>query len=403
MPAFQFQALDATGRTRKGQLEGDTPRQIRQQLRERGLTPLAVSELAGERRGTGGGRRRTRLKPTELALITRQLATLIGSGLPVEQALAAVARQSENARVGGLVLALRARINEGHSLAATLADFPHAFPELYRATVAAGEQAGHLAVTLERLADYTETRQALRQKISLALFYPLMLTTVALLIVFGLLTYVVPQVIQVFASTQQTLPALTRGLIAISAFLENHGLLLLLLLAVGGVMAAYAGQRPAVCHAGHRLQLRLPLIGRLTRGLESARFARTMSILLASGVPALEALRISAQVLGNLPLRTAVEQAAVRVREGSSLYAALDTAGVFPPMLLQMIASGEASGRLENMLERAAAQQERETETLVAALLALFEPVLILTMGAVVLTIVLAILLPIFELNQLVR
>lgn len=403
MPAFQFQALDATGRTRKGQLEGDTPRQIRQQLRERGLTPLAVSELAGEGRGTGGGRRRTRLKPTELALITRQLATLIGSGLPVEQALAAVARQSENARVGGLVLALRARINEGHSLAATLADFPHAFPELYRATVAAGEQAGHLAVTLERLADYTETRQALRQKISLALFYPLMLTTVALLIVFGLLTYVVPQVIQVFASTQQTLPALTRGLIAISAFLENHGLLLLLLLAVGGVMAAYAGQRPAVCHAGHRLQLRLPLIGRLTRGLESARFARTMSILLASGVPALEALRISAQVLGNLPLRTAVEQAAVRVREGSSLYAALDTAGVFPPMLLQMIASGEASGRLENMLERAAAQQERETETLVAALLALFEPVLILTMGAVVLTIVLAILLPIFELNQLVR
>lgn len=403
MPAFQFQALDATGRTRKGQLEGDTPRQIRQQLRERGLTPLAVSELAGERRGTGGGRRRTRLKPTELALITRQLATLIGSGLPVEQALAAVARQSENARVGGLVLALRARINEGHSLAATLADFPHAFPELYRATVAAGEQAGHLAVTLERLADYTETRQALRQKISLALFYPLMLTTVALLIVFGLLTYVVPQVIQVFASTQQTLPALTRGLIAISAFLENHGLLLLLLLAVGGVMAAYAGQRPAVRHAGHRLQLRLPLIGRLTRGLESARFARTMSILLASGVPALEALRISAQVLGNLPLRTAVEQAAVRVREGSSLYAALDTAGVFPPMLLQMIASGEASGRLENMLERAAAQQERETETLVAALLALFEPVLILTMGAVVLTIVLAILLPIFELNQLVR
>lgn len=403
MPAFQFQALDATGRTRKGQLEGDTPRQIRQQLRERGLTPLAVSELAGERRGTGGGRRRTRLKPTELALITRQLATLIGSGLPVEQALAAVARQSENARVGGLVLALRARINEGHSLAATLADFPHAFPELYRATVAAGEQAGHLAVTLERLADYTETRQALRQKISLALFYPLMLTTVALLIVFGLLTYVVPQVIQVFASTQQTLPALTRGLIAISAFLENHGLLLLLLLAVGGVMAAYAGQRPAVCHAGHRLQLRLPLIGRLTRGLESARFARTMSILLASGVPALEALRISAQVLGNLPLRTAVEQAAVRVREGSSLYGALDTAGVFPPMLLQMIASGEASGRLENMLERAAAQQERETETLVAALLALFEPVLILTMGAVVLTIVLAILLPIFELNQLVR
>jgi len=403
MPAFQFQALDASGRTHKGQLEGDTPRQIRQQLRERGLTPLGVSELSDERRPSGKGRRRTRLKATDLTLITRQLATLIGSGLPVEQALGAVARQSENTRVSGLVMALRARINEGHSLAASLADFPYAFPELYRATVSAGEQAGHLAVTLERLADYTETRQALRQKVSLALFYPLMLTGVALLIVFGLLTYVVPQIIDVFASTQQTLPALTRGLITLSAFVEDYGLVLGVTVIGAGVSGYYLRQRPAIRYAQHRLQLRLPIVGRLIRGLESARFARTMSILLASGVPALEALRISAQVLSQRPLRQAVEQAAVRVREGSSLHAALDTAGVFPPLLLQMIASGEASGRLENMLERAAAQQERETETVVAALLALFEPVLILTMGAVVLTIVLAILLPIFELNQLVQ
>jgi general secretion pathway protein F len=403
MPAFQFHALDASGRPHKGQLEGDTPRQIRQQLRERGLTPIGVSELSGERRPSGKGRRRTRLKATDLTLITRQLATLIGSGLPIEQALSAVARQSENTRVSGLVMALRARINEGHSLAASLADFPYAFPELYRATVAAGEQAGHLAVTLERLADYTETRQALRQKVSLALFYPLMLTGVALLIVFGLLTYVVPQIIDVFASTQQTLPALTRGLISLSAFMEDYGLVLGMIILGAGISGYYLRQRPVIRYAQHRLQLRLPIIGRLIRGLESARFARTMSILLASGVPALEALRISAQVLSQHPLRQAVEQAAVRVREGSSLHAALDAAGVFPPLLLQMIASGEASGRLENMLERAAAQQERETETVVAALLALFEPVLILTMGAVVLTIVLAILLPIFELNQLVQ
>ncbi len=405
MPAFQYAALDDRGRQRKGLIEADTPRMARQVLRERGLNPLGVEEVAGRERGRG--RRwwsgRMRISPTDLALITRQLATLVGSGLPLEEALGAVARQAERTRLSALLLAVRTRVLEGHALATALNDFPQAFPELYRATVAAGEQSGHLDVVFERLADYTEARQQMRQKISLALFYPLLLTGVAILIVAGLLTYVVPQVVQVFVSLNQQLPALTRSLIALSEFLQQHGWLVLTVLAIGTVAWVQALRRVGFRRRVHQGLLRLPLLARLVRGTNTARFARTFSILMASGVPVLEALRISAQVLSNLPMREAVEQAATRVKEGSSLHKAISASGYFPPMTVQLIASGEASGRLENMLERAAAQQERETETLIAALLGIFEPVLILLMGGVVLVIVLAILLPIFDLNQLVR
>ena len=405
MPAFQYAALDDRGRQRKGLIEADTPRMARQSLRERGLNPLNVEEVAGrEQRGDRPWwRGRTRISPTDLALITRQLATLVGSGLPLEEALGAVARQAERTRLSGLLLAVRARVLEGHTLATALGDFPQAFPELYRATVAAGEQSGHLDVVFERLADYTEARQQMRQKVSLALFYPLLLTGVAILIVAGLLTYVVPQVVQVFGSLNQQLPALTRGLIALSDFLQRHGWVVLTGLAVGAVAWVQALRRVGFRRRVHQGLLRLPLLARLVRGTNTARFARTFSILMASGVPVLEAMRISAQVLSNLPMREAVEKAAARVKEGASLQKAISASGYFPPMTVQLIASGEASGRLENMLERAAAQQERETETLIAALLGIFEPVLILLMGGVVLVIVLAILLPIFDLNQLVR
>jgi general secretion pathway protein F len=253
------------------------------------------------------------------------------------------------------------------------------------------------------LADYTEARQQMRQKVGLALFYPLLLTGVAVLVVAGLLTYVVPQVVQVFSSLNQQLPALTRGLIAVSEFLRQNGWLLLALLAGGAIAWVLALRRIGFRRRVHQALLRMPLVARLTRGANTARFARTFSILMASGVPVLEALRISAQVLSNLPMREAVEQAAARVKEGASLNKAISASGYFPPMTVQLIASGEASGRLENMLERAAVQQERETETLIAALLGIFEPMLILVMGGVVLVIVLAILLPIFDLNQLVR
>jgi len=404
MPAFEFTALDATGREHKGVLEGDSPRAVRQQLRERQWTPLNVQEVAA--REAKSARRfslQRGVAAVDLALMTRQLATLVRSGLPLEESVRAVSQQTEKQRLKSMLLGVRSRVMEGHSLAAGLAEFPHVFPELYRATVAAGEQSGHLDVVLERLADYTESRQQLRQKIQLALFYPALLTLLAISVVVLLLTYVVPQVVQVFQNIGQELPILTRGLIALSDFMRTYGLALLVLLGLASAGIGWLLRKPGPLRQWHALLLRLPLISRLTRGLNTARFARTFSILLASGVPVLEALRIAAEVIGNLPMRDAVEAAARKVREGTSIFSALDKSGYFPPMTLHLIASGEASGKLEDMLERAATSQEREIEVMVATLLGLFEPLLIVVMGGLVLIIVLAILLPIFDLNQLVK
>ncbi len=407
MGAYQYTALDERGRQRRGVIEGDTPRHVRQQLREQGLTPLEVEEVAGEtREKRSGGIRRFGMggvNAADLALMTRQLATLVQSGTPLEEALLAVSQQSEKPRLSRLLLAVRARVLEGMSLAQGLAEFPNVFPELYRATVAAGEQSGHLDRVLERLADYTEARQAIRQKIQLALFYPAILTVIAIGVAVLLMTYVVPQVVQVFDNLGQELPMLTRLLIAFSDFLREWGLLLLLGLVIAGVGMLWLLRRPGPRRVWHRLLLRLPLVSRLVRGINTGRFARTFSILVASGVPVLEAMRIGAGVIANIPMREAVENAARRVREGTSIHKALEESGQFPPMMLHLIASGEASGQLENMLERAAISQEREIETLIATFLGLFEPLMIVSMGGMVLLIVMAILLPIFDLNQLVK
>jgi len=405
MGAFEYTALDASGREKKGVVEGDAPRQVRQQLRDRGWVPLDVQEVSRRekhRRTTFSWLRRG-ISATDLALITRQLATLVRAALPLEECLSAVAQQTDRARLKSMLLAVRSRVMEGHTLATGLSDFKYIFPELYRTTVEAGEQSGHLERVLERLADYTENRQQMRQKIQLAVFYPAMLTIVAILVVGGLMTYVVPQVVQVFDNIGQQLPALTRGLIAVSDFLRDNGLLILVILVLLGVAVTYLLRIQDYRRRFHRAVLVVPLLGRLERGLNTARFARTFSILTASGVAVLEALRISAQVMSNMPMREAVDEAAARVREGASIAAALEKSGYFPPMTVHLIASGEASGKLEDMLERAAINQEREIETLIAAVLGLFEPLLILFMGGVVLVIVLAILLPIFDLNQLVQ
>jgi len=405
MGAFEYIALDSSGREKKGVIEGDAPRQVRQQLREQGWVPLEVQEVV--RREAHGQRRFSLLQrgisSTDLALITRQLATLVRAALPLEECLRAVAQQTDRARLKSMLHAVRSRVMEGHTLATGLADFRHVFPELYRTTVEAGEQSGHLERVLERLADYTEGRQQMRQKIQLAVFYPAMLTIVAILVVGGLMTYVVPQVVQVFENIGQELPALTRGLIAVSDFLRAEGLLILFLLVLAVIAVIYLLRNPGNRRRFHLVLLRIPLAGRLERGLNTGRFARTFSILTASGVPVLESMRISAQVMSNIPMRNAVDEAAARVREGSSIAAALEKSGYFPPMTVHLIASGEASGKLEEMLERAAINQEREIETMIAAVLGLFEPLLILFMGGVVLTIVLAILLPIFDLNQLIQ
>jgi general secretion pathway protein F len=401
MGAFEYAALDQTGRTRKGVLEGDTPRQLRQQLREQGLTPLSIDEVI--RPTAQRQHRRVSVSATDLALLTRQLATLVHSGLALEEALRAISEQSEKPRLKSMLLAVRSRVLEGHSLADGLSDFPGVFPSVYRATVAAGEQSGHLDLVLERLAEYTENRQYIRQKTLLALFYPALLTAVAILVVVGLLAYVVPQVVQVFDHINQELPILTRALIAFSDFLRDWGGWLLLLLIAAGAGLRYLLRFDKALATFHRLLLHTPLVSRLERGANVARFTSTLSILTESGVPMLEALHITAQVISNLPIRQAVEETTQKVREGSSLHAALGQSGLFPPMTLHLIASGEASGNLEKMLERAAIMQERELESLIGVLLGLFEPLLILLMGGIVLTIVLAILMPIFELNQLIN
>ena len=403
MAAFEYTALDARGRERKGVLEGDAARQIRQQLREQGLTPLSVEGVRTREARTRKALFQRGISSTDLALITRQWATLVRSGLPVDEALATVSKQTEKARLKSMMAAVRSRVLEGHTLAVALGDFPHVFSDLFRSTVAAGEQSGHLDVVLERLADYTEARQQLSQKMMLALIYPALLTLVAIAVVILLLTFVVPQVVQVFDNIDQELPALTRGLIASSEFLQTYGLAIFLLLVVGGVGFAYLLRIHAFKRGFHSLLLKTPLISRLVRGMDTARFARTFSILVASGVPVLEGMRISATVMSNLPMREAVEGAARRVREGTGIHAALESCGYFPPMTVHLIASGESSGNLEEMLERAASGQEREMETLISGLMGLFEPILILAMGGIVLVIVLAILLPIFDLNQLVQ
>lgn len=408
MAAFEYSALDARGKQVKGLIEGDTARHARQLLRDRGLSPLDITQVAENQpsarnlfRGGGGGG--AGISTTELSLFTRQLATLTRSGLPIDEALAAVSEQSESRRVKRIALGVRAGVIEGQTLADSLKQFPKAFPPLFRATVEAGEQSGKLDGILERLAEYVERRQVLQNKVLLAAVYPAIMVVVAIAVVTALLTYVVPQVVQVFSDIHAELPLLTRAMIGFSDFLRDWGLYLLTLIVIGAVLFANMMRNDAFRRRVHRQQLRLPLIGRLTRGANTGRFTRTLGILFGSGVPILDAMRIGTQVVSNLPMREAIEEATAKVREGAPLSKSLTASGLFPPITLHLIASGEASGRLDDMLDRAAENQEREVETLVAALMSIFEPVLILVMGGVVLMIVLAILLPIFDLNQLVK
>jgi general secretion pathway protein F len=405
LPAYEFVALDARGRQAKGLLEGDTPRQVRGMLRDRGLTPLSVSEVAENRaqRAGGGIFQRGGWSHAELSLFTRQLATLVRSGLPLDEALAAVAQQTESKDVKRVVLGVRGGVVEGTTLAVALAQFPSVFPPLFRATIEAGESSGKLDGVLERLADYVERRQALQQKVMIAAIYPAFLVVFSLVVVTALLTYVVPKIVGVFADLDAQLPVLTRGLIALSDFLREYGLGLLVALVAASILFSNAMRNDDFKRRVHRLMLRLPLMGPLTRANNTGRFTRTLGILFGSGVPILDAMRIGTQVVTNLPMREAIETATLRVREGATVNRSLAESGLFPPITLHLIASGESSGRLDDMLDRAAEQQEREVETLVGALMAALGPALIVVMGGMVFTIVMAILLPIFDLNQLVK
>lgn len=406
MGAFEYTALDPAGRARKGVIEGDTARHVRSLLREQQLLPVTVEEVAAQesRRALGSSFSfRRSVSATDLSLLTRQIATLVRAGLPLEEALLAVSQQTEKPRVQSIILGVRAKVVEGHTLADGLADFPRVFPEIYRATVSAGEQAGHLDAVLERLAEYTETREQMQQKVLGAMLYPIVLTLMCFGIVSILLTYVVPKVVEVFEANHAKLPLATRVLVAVSGFLRNYGLYMLIAIAVAAFLGWRALKSPATRRRFHRALLTLPLAGRILRGFNTARFTRTFSILTASAVPVLDALRIASEVITNLPMRDAVTDAAARVREGAPIGRSLSASRLFPPMTIHLISSGESSGELEAMLERAATNQERELESLLSALVGLLGPLLIVGMGLFVMAIVFAMLLPIFEMSSLIR
>jgi general secretion pathway protein F len=402
MAGYRFEALDQAGKLRRGVLEVDSLRQGREQLRSKGLWPLELNPIV---RNSGGLRlpRRRGLTSAQLSLLMRQFATLLGAKLTLEQTLNALVEQAESQNLREVLAGLRGEVLAGQSLAGAMQKFPRAFSGMVCTLVAAGEQSGRLGEVLARLADYAEQRQALRSKVGLALVYPLIVTAVAASVIVVLMTYVVPQIVGVFAHGKQALPWLTRALIAVSEFAQASLGWWLAGAALAGVLAWRALQRPALRLRFDAALLRAPLIGPLVRGVNAARFSSTAAILVNSGVPVLAALHAVAGVVGNLPMRQAVEQTERMVREGGGFSRSLARTGVFPPLLVHLAANGEASGELGAMLERAAASQAQDLEQRVAVLTSVFEPLLILVMGAVVLLIVLATLMPIIELNQFIR
>src|SRR5439155_6642081 len=400
MPAFRYEAVDAAGRPRRGLVEAMSARAARDALRGDGLFPTAV-EVAS--RSTSARTDATRLAPGILALTTRQLATLVASGMPLDQALAAVAEQADHPGAVRVLGAIREQVGAGESLAGALSRFPRTFSELYRGLAAVGAESGQLGGVLSRLADYLEARQALRQKFSAALIYPALVTVVALAVIATLLLYVVPQIVAVYQQSRQTLPLLTRALIATSDFFRVTlwywlgGFVLL------GTAASWLLSRERWRERWHAFLLRTPVVGTVLRGLDTARFASTLAILIASGAPLLRALETACDVVWARPIRRAARAAAVHVREGVSLARALASQRVFPPLLVHLVANGEQSGQLPALLERAAREQEQDVERRLTWLAALVQPALIVIMGAIVLVLVLAVMLPIVSMNQLIR
>jgi general secretion pathway protein F len=404
MPAFEYVALDQSGKQKKGIIEGDTPRHVRQTLRDKKLIPLEVDSVTdAKKKNTKEGQAsffKTKINAADLALITRQIATLVRASIPVDETVKAVAEQCEKTKQRSMLMGIRSRVVEGHTLADALSEYPAVFSELYRSMVAAGEKSGHLDLVLERLADYTESRQEIQSKISGALVYPIILTVVSVLIVGFLLGYVVPEITKSFTKSGQELPWITQTLLDMSEFVTSWGLLTLV-----GIFAFVSGFKYVLRDSKMQLKwdhfkLNSWGLGKVIRGMNAARFARTLAILNQSSVPLLEGMQIAGDVMSNLELKRAVKEAAVRVREGAGLKISLQQCGYFPPMMLHMIASGENSGQLEQMLDRAADNQERQFDNLVSALMNMIGPVMILVMGSFVFTIVLAIMLPVFQLSE---
>ncbi|MDN2664458.1 type II secretion system inner membrane protein GspF [Psychromonas sp. 14N.309.X.WAT.B.A12] len=402
MATFSYKAIDAKGKQKKGTQEADSARMLRQQLRNAGMMPLEVEAVAAKRKKAGKSFIQTKINTTDLALITRQLSTLVASSIPIEESLQAVADQCDKPKIKDMISAVRGGVIEGYSLADSMRNYPMIFDNLFCAMVAAGEKSGHLEKVLDRLADYEEQRQEMKSKMMQALIYPIVLTLVAISVVAILLTSVVPQVVGQFQHMGADLPASTKFLIATSDALSAYGLYF-----VGACIIVFLLFKQYLRKAKNQLRfdhalLNFPVVGKVVNELNTARFARTLSILNSSAVPLLEAMSIAGNVLTNQYIRLKVGEAAERVREGTSLGRALASTKLFPPMMLHMIASGERSGELGNMLERSADNQDKQFSAQVALALGLFEPALVISMAGVVLFIVAAILQPILALNNLV-
>lgn len=403
MATFEYQAINVKGQNVKGSFEADTVKLARQQLKSKDLTLLEIEEVHKKEHSGNRTMLSQRISMRQLAHITRQLAALLGSGLSIDEALGITAKQLDSAKAKRILLGVRGRILEGQSLAQACSAFPSTFPPLYRATVEAGESSGKLDQVLQRLADYISDKGQLHSKLQMAMIYPVMLTSVSLLVVIGLLAYVVPEITSVFDKMGGELPTITKLLIACSDFFKHYGLILLIVVTGLSMGFKMLMRLPEPRMRFHLFILNMPFVSRFSKGMNTARFTRTLAILTNSGVELLQALQISSQVLTNNAMQKAVEAASIRVREGQSLNKAMEASGLFPPVTIHLVASGEASGQLPKMLASAADDQERDIQALTEMTLGLFEPILILVMGLVVLAIVLAILLPIFEMNQLVK
>ncbi len=401
MAAFNYKALDPHGREVRGVLEAETSRHARAQLRAQEMFPIQVAPVGRYMANARFGH--ARLGTATLALLTQQWSALLSAGLPIEQSLTALIEQTEDAAAAAVFAGVRAEVVAGHSLQTALRRFDDVFPPIYQALINAGEKSGQLPQLLSRLAEYLESQQSTRQKILQALLYPLIVTVVALAVIAGLDGYVVPQIVGVFQQTKQALPLLTQGLIFASEMLRASGMWLAAGLAIAVIIARRALRNEALRLRWDARLLRLPLIGRFLRTIDSSRFASTLAILIESGVPLLAALAAGKGVISNRLLRRSVEHAIERVREGSPLARALAAEKLFPPLLIHLVASGETSGKLPQMLTRAANQQNIELEHRTTLALGLFEPFLILFMGCIVLLIVLAVLLPIIDINLLLR
>lgn len=404
MTAYRYRALNPDGKLVKGVQEGDSERQVRASLRLQQLRPVEVAAATQQATSPGLGQLfQTRISSSEMALVTRQLATLVLSNLPLDECLQAVSEQSRKQRLKGLMLQVRSRVSEGHSLAYAMGEFPQVFSEMYRAMVRAGEAAGFLGLVLEQLADYSEQRQYTQQKLKMAMIYPFILLGVAVSVIVALMVFVVPELVGIFAHTNAELPWLTRSLIASSAFVRNYGVWMLVGLVILIFLLRQLLRNENRRRRWHHILLAIPGISGILTTVDTARFASTLSILMASGVPLLESLQIAGEVLNNRVLRESSIEVAEWVKEGSSLHRALEQSGRFPPMMVHMVASGERSGELETMLERSATNQERELEMALGTMMGIFEPLMVVFMGVMVLGIVLAILLPIFQLNTMVN